>query len=115
MAKAKYMVGIDLGTTNIVVSYSELTTNDDAADPLIELFPILQEQAKGAVEKFDVMPSFIFERLKEKSAIEWDKESKFIIGEYARERGAEVPDRLISSAKSWLCNTKVDRTKQILP
>lgn len=115
MTKAKYIVGIDLGTTNVVVSYTPLkSAEEDSADEL-SLFPILQEQAKGAVEKLEVMPSFIFERLKEKPAIKWDSESNFIMGDYARERGAEVPDRLIFSAKSWLCNTRVDRTQDILP
>jgi hypothetical protein len=37
------------------------------------------------------------------------------VGELARERGAEVPARLVSSAKSWLCHRGVDRTQPILP
>jgi molecular chaperone DnaK (HSP70) len=32
-----------------------------------------------------------------------------------RESGAEIPNRLISSAKSWLSHTGVDRTEPILP
>lgn len=35
--------------------------------------------------------------------------------EYARERGSEIPHRLISSSKSWLCHNLVDRNKPILP
>jgi molecular chaperone DnaK (HSP70) len=115
MAKAKYIVGIDLGTTNIVVSSAAIAAAQAEEAPEISLFPILQEQAKGAVEKLEAMPSFLFERLKEKQVLPWDKDSKFIIGDYARERGADVPDRLISSAKSWLCNTRIDRTKPVLP
>lgn len=115
MAKAKYIVGIDLGTTNIVVTSTALAAAESEEKPEISIFPILQEQAKGAVEKLECMPSFLFERLKEKSVLPWDEDSKFIIGDYARERGAEVPDRLISSAKSWLCNTRIDRTQPILP
>ena len=115
MAKAKYIVGIDLGTTNIVVTSALVSDSEKEEKPDISIFPILQEQAKGAVEKLEKMPSFLFERLKEKPVLPWDEDSKFITGDYARERGAEVPDRLISSAKSWLCNTRVDRTKPILP
>ncbi len=115
MAKAKYIVGIDLGTTNIVVSSAAVAAAEAEEAPEINLFPLLQEQAKGAVEKLEAMPSFLFERLKEKQVLPWDKDSKFIIGDYARERGADVPDRLISSAKSWLCNTRIDRTRPVLP
>ena len=115
MAKAKFIVGIDLGTTNIVVTSTPLSAAESEEKPEISIFPIMQEQAKGAVEALECMPSFLFERLKEKPVLPWDEDSKFIIGEYARERGAEVPDRLISSAKSWLCNTRIDRTQPVLP
>lgn len=115
MAKAKYVVGIDLGTTNIVLSYAPLTAVDSEGPAPITLLPLIQELAKGAIEKLDVLPSFIFERVKEKPVLSWDKDSKYIIGDYARERGAEAPDRLISSAKSWLCNTRIDRTQPVLP
>jgi molecular chaperone DnaK (HSP70) len=115
MAKAKHIVGIDLGTTNIVVTSTSLAAAESEEKPEISIFPLLQEQAKGAVEKLEGMPSFLFERLKEKPVLPWDEDSKFIIGDYARERGAEVPDRLISSAKSWLCNTRIDRTQPVLP
>ena len=115
MAKAKYIVGIDLGTTNIVLSYAPLAAAGSDTPIQISLMPIVQELAKGAIEKLDVLPSFIFERLKEKPVFTWEDDSRYIIGDYARERGAEVPDRLISSAKSWLCNTRIDRTQPILP
>ena len=114
MAKQKYVVGIDLGTTNIVVDYAPLNVKEDEKAE-INLAPIAQELAKGAIEWLEVLPSFIFERIKEKPVLDWDLESKFIIGEYARERGSEVPDRLISSAKSWLCNSRVNRKEAILP
>lgn len=115
MAKAKYIVGIDLGTTNIVVTSTMLAAAESEEKPEIKIFPIIQELAKGAVEKLECMPSFLFERLKEKPVLPWGEDAKFIIGDYARERGAEVPDRLISSAKSWLCNTRIDRTQPVLP
>ena len=115
MAKAKYIVGIDLGTTNIVLSYAPLAAVDGEEPAQITLLPIVQELAKGAIEKLEVLPSFIFERLKEKPVLTWEDDSQYIVGDYARERGAEVPDRLISSAKSWLCNPRIDRTQPVLP
>jgi molecular chaperone DnaK (HSP70) len=37
------------------------------------------------------------------------------VGELAREQGARVPGRLVTSAKSWLANPRADRTAPILP
>ena len=116
MAKPKYIVGIDLGTTNTVLTYTALSDIGNDNEVQINTFPILQELAKGSQEEQEILPSFIFERLKEKPVLPWDSaDSKYIIGSYARERGADVPDRLVSSAKSWLCNSRIDRTKAVLP
>ncbi|ARU06411.1 hypothetical protein CCO03_18660 [Comamonas serinivorans] len=38
-----------------------------------------------------------------------------VIGTHARTLGAQVPSRLVSSAKSWLSHAGVDRTAPILP
>ncbi|NLI75615.1 MAG: Hsp70 family protein [Candidatus Riflebacteria bacterium] len=114
MSEPKYIVGIDLGTTNITVNEVAVAALEDEK-PAVEAFPVLQEFAKGAVEERDVLPSFLFQRLQEKPALAWSRDLPFIVGEYARERGAEVPGRLVSSAKSWLCNTRVDRREAILP
>ena len=38
-----------------------------------------------------------------------------MIGELARKRGAESPNRLVASAKSWLSYAAVNRTAPILP
>jgi hypothetical protein len=45
----------------------------------------------------------------------WQDDAPFVVGEFARHRGAELPDRLIASSKSWLCHTMVDRSQPILP
>jgi len=37
------------------------------------------------------------------------------VGRFARTRGAELPARLVASAKSWLCHRGVDLTQGILP
>ena len=42
-------------------------------------------------------------------------EPPHIVGFFARDQGAAVPGRLISSAKSWLCHSGVDRTAELLP
>jgi molecular chaperone DnaK (HSP70) len=38
-----------------------------------------------------------------------------VLGELARARGAEVPARVVASAKSWLCSVGIDPNQPILP
>lgn len=114
MSQPKNIVGIDLGTTNTVVTYASLAALEDE-NPKVEVFPLVQEFAQGALEDREVLPSFLFERTTEKPALPWKGEQTFIVGEYARERGSEIPARLVSSAKSWLCNPRINRNDAILP
>ena len=37
------------------------------------------------------------------------------VGQFAREHGALVPDRLVTSAKSWLSNPHIDPKQRTLP
>ena len=39
----------------------------------------------------------------------------YAVGEFARNHGAKVPGRLVTSAKSWLCHAGVDRSAPLLP
>src|SRR5205823_10433070 len=48
-------------------------------------------------------------------ALPWDTSATYAVGEFARNHGAKVPGRLVSSAKSWLCHPGVDRTAPLLP
>src|SRR5262249_5240981 len=48
-------------------------------------------------------------------ALPWDASRDFAVGTLARDRGAQVPARLVSSAKSWLSFAGVDRRAAILP
>ncbi|MCP4108820.1 MAG: Hsp70 family protein [Desulfobacteraceae bacterium] len=114
-----YTIGIDLGTTNSVVAYAE-TKIEKGQKPDIRVLEIQQLVEAGAVEKRDVIPSFILvpgkhDVPKDALQLPWDSESKIAVGEFARERGAEIPHHLVSSSKSWLCNTLIDRNKPILP
>lgn len=141
MKNASYIVGIDLGTTNSVVAYSN-TENNEVSD--IRIFKIPQLTDSGVIDKRDVLPSFLYikdghEISAESFKLPWnnskdnppDLNSKpgksdfyeevsvftgnLAVGEFARDRGAEVPHKLISSSKSWLCNQVVDREAPILP
>lgn len=117
MTDPAYIIGIDLGTTNSIVAYTE-ADSESAAD--IRIFRIPQLVDVGVVESRDILPSFIYvpgrhEMADEALTLPWNSRNHLIVGEFARNRGAEVPNRLIASSKSWLCNTHVDRNKPILP
>ena len=99
----KYIIGIDLGTTNCTLAY----TPCDKAE--IQQFFIPQLTVNG-MQELTILPSFIYFPLPEESKL---VDGDLCVGTFARERGAEVPHRLISSAKSWACHLGIDRRKKI--
>jgi hypothetical protein len=120
LKNAKYIIGIDLGTTHCVLSYTEVQIKDDGEAPHISIFEIPQVVAQGEIKAQPLLPSFLFlpgkHDVPEGSlALPWDPEIDCTVGEFARQRGAEIPNRLVSSSKSWLCHSSIDRTKPILP
>lgn len=122
MNEGKYIVGIDLGTTNCVVAYSDMQVERAPMEMAkIELFRVPQITAPGAVELRESLPSFLYvkegnEDDSDSLKLPWqEEETVTVAGEFARDRGAELPHKLISSAKSWLCNSAVDRETPILP
>ncbi|RJP74854.1 MAG: Hsp70 family protein [Desulfobacteraceae bacterium] len=119
MSDPAYIIGIDLGTTNTVVAYTA-TEGLKKSPPEIHVFDIPQVVSEGVVETRNHLPSFILipqehQVSRESLHLPWKKEERFCLGEFARERGKELPDHLISSSKSWLCHEIVDRSKAILP
>jgi molecular chaperone DnaK (HSP70) len=119
MSHSKYIVGIDLGTSNSILAYT-LADVDDEATSEIHILEIPQTVGPGSVATRSMLPSFIFlpgdkDMAADALNLPWAKDVKQVVGEFARERGAELPQRLISSAKSWLCHPLVDRNQAILP
>src|SRR6516164_7564082 len=78
---ARYLIGIDLGTTNTALAYVDLDRKPTAKGPELHTFQIPQLVAPGE----------------------------------ARNQGARVRGRLVTSAKSWLCHRGVDRSAPLLP
>ncbi len=120
---ARYLVGIDLGTTHTVVAYADLTQGREAP---IARFPIPQLIAPGEIAPRPLLPSVRYhpageELAQESLKLPWpqpeigDPVSSPVIGELARKLGAKSQGRLVASAKSWLCHANVDRTAAILP
>ena len=114
---SRYVVGIDLGTTNCALAYIDTGAGEH---PQCREMPIPQVVAPGLVEERPLLPSFLYlpgpnEQPAGALKLPWAAERDFAIGEFARQFGAQVPTRLVSSAKSWLCHPGVDRRGPILP
>jgi len=119
VSESKYAIGIDLGTTNSVLSYVDLETPDGEA--LNEqVLPVPQLTAPGQVESLKQLPSFLYvphdEELSDADrALPWGGHNRYIGGNFARDKGMKTPIRLVSSAKSWLCHAGRDCREAFLP
>ena len=125
----QYIIGIDLGTTNSAVSYIDMTAlMDDKSfqaknigkKSLIKVFNVPQLTGHGELTRIPVLPSFLYipgeyDISAEALRHPWKKRQDLFAGSFARDHGSKIPSRLVSSAKSWLCNPKVDREAKILP
>jgi molecular chaperone DnaK (HSP70) len=114
---SRFVVGIDLGTTNSALAYVDTSLGKDAK---VTPFPIPQVVAQGSVEERPLLPSFLYlpgegEQPAGALKLPWDAKRDYSVGEFARAFGSQVPTRLVASAKSWLCHTGVDRKAPILP
>lgn len=110
------LVGIDLGTTNTVVYWMDAEV--EGAMP--QIFPLPQVVAQGELSERNLLPSFVYlpdpkETPEGSLDLPWRKGSDFCVGEYACKRSPEVPGKVISSMKSWLCSQNVDRNARTLP
>lgn len=116
-APSRYVVGIDLGTTNSAVAY----VDTEAAPGQLQSFSIPQIVAPQQIEARSTLPSFHYEAARgefpaDSLQLPWSKqEPGYCVGMFARDHGVTVPSRVISSAKSWLSHTGVDRTAALLP
>ena len=114
--ETRYVIGIDLGTTNSAVAYVDL---QDARRRL-SFLEIPQLISPAQMGNRSVLPSFLYlpgphDLPPGSMSLPWDNDRDYAVGEFAREQGALIPGRLIASAKSWLCHAGVDRTAPILP
>ncbi len=114
---SRFVIGIDLGTTNCAVAYVDSGAGTEAK---VTPFPILQVVGPGMVEERPLLPSFVYlpgegEQPAGALKLPWDAQRDYCVGEFARAFGSQVPTRLVSSAKSWLCHPGMDRKAPILP
>jgi molecular chaperone DnaK (HSP70) len=123
MQSSRYIVGIDLGTTNTAVCFVDTA----AADPRVESFEVAQLVAPGELDRRRQLPSFVYlagehDLGPTETALPWGQDgvaepggARIVVGELARAQGVRQPSRMIASAKSWLCHPGVDRKAAILP
>ena len=127
---ARFLIGIDLGTTNSAVAYVDTR----AADPRVRVFEVTQLVAPGEAAPRRQLPSFVYlagdlDLAPHETALPWRPVARVardpqaaastvlrpVVGELARSQGARMASRMIASAKSWLCHPGVDRHAAILP
>ena len=120
-ASPQYVIGIDLGTTNSALAYAAIRPDADAFTPAdVQLLPVPQLVNPGEVREEDLLPSFLYvpgtaDFPAGTTALPWDADRAYVVGKLAQKRGAENVGRLVSSAKSWLSHSGVDRTSALLP
>ena len=108
---ARFSVGIDLGTSNSAIAVVDIESGDTK---IVEIEQIVGPNQLG---ELPTLPSAIYvphrEEFPEGSfPLPWnDAGEPAIVGQFARDRGALVPDRLVTSAKSWLSNPHIVRKR----
>ena len=113
---ATYAIGIDLGTTNSVIAYAALGEET----PRVQVLPVPQLVAPATAEPRNMLPSFLYlpgaaDFPAGSTALPWDANPAAVVGRLAQKRGIENVGRMVSSAKSWLSHSGVDRTSPLLP
>jgi molecular chaperone DnaK (HSP70) len=116
VSRPRYLIGIDLGTTNSAVAF----VDTGSARQRVQRFDLPQLVAPGEVQARSQLPSFVYlpgehDLGPAETALPWGDQERVVVGELARSQGARVPARVIASAKSWLCHGGVDRSAPILP
>jgi molecular chaperone DnaK (HSP70) len=119
MATPRYLIGIDLGTTNCVLAYLDA----DSAGYQPQVLQVLQWDSPASTVATQTLPSFNYLTTSAERQGGFHREAEdlpvlendWVPGIYARNRMADTPTRVIHSAKSWLCHGGIDRTAAMLP
>ena len=115
--ETRRLIGVDLGTTNSAVAWLDAAS---ARRAVPALFAIPQLVSPREIGTRSALPSFVYLPTPDEQegglvALPWPTSPSFVVGMFARDHGALVPARLVSSAKSWLSNRSVDRRAALLP
>ena len=115
MRDSRFIIGIDLGTTNIAVTYVDTYEENRK----IVIFKIPQFTTPGEIAESDLLPSFCYftdkKLLPGSMLLPWKNDVEYAVGVFARDYGSSIPNRFVSSVKSWLCHGGVNRKSKLLP
>src|SRR3954469_1353752 len=111
---ARFSLGIDLGTSNSAIAVSDLESDQTRIVEVTQVVGVNQIDARPTLASALYLPH--------PEEFPGGLENPFgeagaagIIGQFARDHGALVPDRLITSAKSWLSNPHINPRDALLP
>ena len=112
----RFSLGIDLGTSNCAMAVADNDSDSDSSDVL----PVTQIVAANQVGEMRTLPSALYLPHPEEFPagsfrLPWEAAGPGIVGQFAHDHGALVPDRLVTSAKSWLSNPHIDPKQRTLP
>jgi len=112
---ARFSLGIDLGTSNCAMALTDLETDGTEVVPITQILAANQSGEKLTLASALYLPHP--EEFRPGSfPLPWDAGGETgIVGQFARDHGALVPDRLVTSAKSWLSNPHIDPKQRTLP
>ncbi len=112
---ARFSLGIDLGTSNSAIAVADLDTDQT------RITEVTQVLGPNLIGELPTLPSVLYLPHPEEFPagafpLPWDAAGETaVVGQFARDHGALVPDRLVTSAKSWLSNPHIDPRQPILP
>jgi len=115
MPAITHCLGVDLGTSNSAMTLASIEGRR------LEALEITQPFGPKSLGAQPGMPSALY--LPNDHEFEpgsfavpgVDPDQPGFVGQFARDHGAQSPDRLVTSAKSWLCHTQIDHRQAILP
>ena len=104
-SQSPFSIGIDLGTTNSALAYID---HQDAENHR-QILAIPQLVDRNLLDELPTLPSFLYCLTEEEKSevlgrLQWETANEQLVGAAARALGEKIPQRLISSAKSWLCH-----------
>ena len=93
---ARYLIGIDLGTTNSALAYVDAQRPSRGGRIDIKPFSMPQLVAPGEVKDRELLPSFLYlpgehDLPAGATALPWDTGRNFAVGEFARNHGGRIP------------------------
>ncbi|HEY2785377.1 MAG TPA: Hsp70 family protein, partial [Fimbriiglobus sp.] len=85
----RYLIGIDLGTTNCALAYVDLKEKPGPAGPKLHAFPVPQLVAAGQVREQTLLPSFLYlpgphDLPAGSIGLPWNPAATDVVGSFAR-------------------------------